>query len=162
MLNIELRMVRILWHVVQSFLKKHVFLVLVLRSTPNHIPLKYSCPDYYCVWFRHVYVINSDSTVNNGHLQFEIGTFDCHFHFFFVYVEEMRIAHMTRRHKRVWEGCCAVDRGCDGRRQSHTRTAAIPRRCSRSWAPGNGGRSYKSKRGWNLSHKLVKIWVTYR
>ena len=134
----------------------------VLRSTPNHIPLKLRCPDYCRVRFRHVYLINSDSTLNNGHLQFEIGNFDCHFHFWFVYVEETRIAHMTRKHKRVWEGYCAVDRGCDGRRQSHTRTAAIPRRCSGSWAPGNGWWSYKPKRGWNFSHNLVKIWIACR
>ena len=134
----------------------------VLRSTPNHIPLKLRCPDYCRVRFRHVYLINSDSTLNNGHLQFEIGNFDCHFHFWFVYVEETRIAHMTRKHKRVWEGYCAVDRGCDGRRQSHTRTAAIPCRCSGSWAPGNGWWSYKPKRGWNFSHNLVKIWIACR
>ena len=42
-------------HVVQSLFWTHdVYLVSVLRSTPNHIPLKYRCVDYCCVRFRHV------------------------------------------------------------------------------------------------------------
>ena len=35
---------------------------LSVESVSYHIPLKYRCPDYYCVWFRDVYLIyNPDS-----------------------------------------------------------------------------------------------------
>jgi len=39
------------------FFKAHVFLEPVLRSTSNHRPLKYRCPNCYCVRFMQVYLI---------------------------------------------------------------------------------------------------------
>ena len=37
-----------------SFFQTHVFFMPILKPTPNHIPLKYMCPNYWCVRFRHV------------------------------------------------------------------------------------------------------------
>ena len=38
----------------------HVYLLLVFKSTRNHIPLKYKYPNYCCIKFRHVYLIGKD------------------------------------------------------------------------------------------------------
>ena len=55
MLTIEPGMVSIFWGCSPISCKPLSFVVPVLRSTPNHIPLKYRCPDYCCIRFRHVY-----------------------------------------------------------------------------------------------------------
>ena len=34
-------------------IQRSCFVVTVLKSTPNHIPLKYKCLGYFCVGFRH-------------------------------------------------------------------------------------------------------------
>ena len=56
-LTIESRMVNIFQvHRVQSLQNMMPFLVFVLRSTPNHIPLECRCNCYRYVGFRHVYL----------------------------------------------------------------------------------------------------------
>ena len=52
MLTIEPRMVTCLSMWFNLFLT-HVFLVSILRSTPNYIPLKNKCPNCYCVGIKH-------------------------------------------------------------------------------------------------------------
>ena len=54
MLIIKLRIVYIFWACNSNLVFKHVFLECVLRSTPNHTPLKYRCPDCCYVGFRNV------------------------------------------------------------------------------------------------------------
>ena len=55
MLTFESRMVSIFSaHCPISF--KHIFLTSILRSTPNHIPLKYRCPYYCLVRIMYIYL----------------------------------------------------------------------------------------------------------
>lgn len=40
--------------------------VFIIRSTPNHMLIKYRCPYYYFIGIRHVYLINGDTHIKLG------------------------------------------------------------------------------------------------
>ena len=57
LMTIEPTIVSIFWaHIPISFKTHDIFLVFVLRSTPNHIPLRESCPKYRYVGVRHFHL----------------------------------------------------------------------------------------------------------
>jgi hypothetical protein len=62
-LTIESRMVSIFWACSPISFKHIFFLVPILRSTPNHVPLKYRRVDYWCFGIKHVY-LNDNCDMN--------------------------------------------------------------------------------------------------